>query len=84
MIADLAIHILSVILPVYVATRRLAFKCERSVAHLSWQSVLEIKQASLADVLYFRAGLTDYRRLETRTGPGVPPEYCERASAGST
>lgn len=73
----LAFHILRVILSVYVAGGCIILKPQRSVSYLSWKTILEVKQAGLANVFYFCASLADDSSFESRTGARIPAEDCE-------
>ena len=70
----LALHVLSVVLPVDFARWRVAYNSKGSIADLSGQSILEVKKTGLTDVLNLRAGLADDGGLVSHTGTRIPAE----------
>lgn len=61
----LRLHVLRVVLPIDITIRSLRLVLQRRIAHLCGQAILEIKEAGLANILDFCAGLTDDGGLET-------------------
>ena len=83
----LALHILSVVLSIDVASGCLILQSQRRVSYLGWQTVLEIQQTSLANVLYFCACLANNGGLEAHALAWIPAEDGERpctCTAGSS
>jgi hypothetical protein len=79
----LALHILGVVLPIYVARRCVHIDGECRVPDLSREAVLQIQKTRLAYVFYLGTGLTDDSRFEAHSGAGIPTKDGEGASTGT-
>lgn len=77
------LHILRVVLPIDITRRRLGRHTQGRVPHLRRQSILEVKQARLAHVLDFGAGLADDGGFVAGAFAGVPAEDGEGPGAGA-
>ena len=82
-LTHLPIHILSIVLPVDIATRSLVLQRERRISNLGREAVLEVEETCLAHVLDFGAGLTNDGGLESHAGAWVPAEDGEWVSTGA-
>lgn len=80
----LTLHILSIVLPVDLARRRVTLYSEGSVPDLGGQPILEVKKTRLADILDLCAGLTNNSSLVSHAGAGIPAEDGERPCACPT
>lgn len=80
-VTNLSVNILDVVLFIDIRARQIVFDAKSGVPHLNRQTVLQIEQASLADVLHTRTRLADFRFLVAHTRPRTPSEHCERPGA---
>ena len=80
----LALHVLRIVLPVDVTCWSLTLHSKCRVAHLCRQSILQIQEARLANVLDLCACLADDGCFEAHAGARVPAEDGERTRACAT
>lgn len=82
-VTHLALHILSIVLPVDLARRRVTLYSKSGIPNLGRQPVLEIQKTCLANILDLRAGLADDGSLVSHAGARVPAEDGERSGTCS-
>lgn len=70
---------LKVIFLVDFTLRNFILNLQCRVTHLRWQTKLQVEQASLTNVLKFRASLANFRFLESHSSARAPAEDCERS-----
>ena len=79
----LRVHVLRVVLPIDVATRRVELQRQRRISYLRRQPEFEVEEACLADILDLGTSLADNGGFEAHASAGVPAEDSEGAGAGT-
>ena len=67
---------LEVVFPVNIGSGKIILDLECRVPNLDGQTILQVEEARLADVLQLGAGLTDLGLLEPHFCPRAPAEDC--------
>jgi len=58
--------------------------CHKLVSDLNRQTILQVENASLADILELGASLADLSAFKSSFSPSFSPEHCERSLANLT
>ena len=81
--AYLSFHVLRIVFSIDITGRRFILQCERRVAHLRGQPVLQVQQTCLTYVLDLGACLTDDGGLEPHAGARIPAKHGEGTGASA-